>query len=148
MARDMGPPPPGPPQHSLPPPPMPQKPPEPEIDREKTCPLLLRVFPKLGGHHRLDDYQVRGQEPAEEVQMYTWADASLRELSDLVKEVQPAARRPNARLQFAFVYPDRRGRNVLRPVGDVHSSRPGPDDAKALRELGFQTGDFLDVAIY
>lgn len=40
-----------------------------------------------------------------------------RELSDLVKEVQPAARRPMARLSFAFVYPDRRGRNVMRQVG-------------------------------
>ena len=40
-----------------------------------------------------------------------------RELCDLVKEVQPAARRPQARLSFAFVYPDRRGRNVMRQVG-------------------------------
>lgn len=106
------------------------------------------MFPKLGGHHRLEEYQVRGQEPAEEVQMYTWTDATLRELTDLVKEVQPSARRPNARLNFAFVYPDRRGRNVMRPVGDVHSSRPGPCDHKSLKVLGFQTGDFLDVAIH
>jgi hypothetical protein len=40
-----------------------------------------------------------------------------RELSDLVKEVQPAARRPQARISFAFVYPDRRGKNVMRQVG-------------------------------
>lgn len=38
------------------------------------------------------------------------------ELCDLVKEVQPAARRPAARLSFAFVYPDRRGKNVMRQV--------------------------------
>ena len=48
--------------------------------------------------------------------IYTWADASLRELTTLVQEVQPAARRPSARIEFAFVYPDRKGRNVMRQV--------------------------------
>lgn len=32
-------------------------------------------------------------------------------------QVQPAAKRINARLEFAFVYPDKRGRNVMRMVG-------------------------------
>jgi Sin3 associated polypeptide p18 (SAP18) len=52
------------------------------------CPLLLRVFPKLGGHHRLEEFvRVRTAELDDEVQIYTWPDATLRELSDLVKEV-------------------------------------------------------------
>ena len=70
------------------------------------------------------------------------------ELCDLVKEVQPAARRPQARLSYAFVYPDRRGKNVMRQVGQVHASRFGEDDAKSLQQLNFQTGDYLSVAIY
>ena len=41
-----------------------------------------------GGHHNVTEYQVRGQEPKDEVQIYTWADATLRELTDLVKEVK------------------------------------------------------------
>lgn len=124
-------------------------PPEPQIDREKICPLLLRVFPKQGKHHDLEEYRVRNQEPKSEVQIYTWADATLRELTDLVKEVQPAAKRINARLEFAFVYPDKRGRNVMRPVGAAISGKPGmEDDKKSLKQLNFQTGDFLDVAIY
>lgn len=45
-------------------------------------------------------------------------DATLRELSDLVKEVKPAARGRMTRLSFAFVYPDKRGRNVMRQVGN------------------------------
>lgn len=40
-----------------------------------------------GGHHQLEEYRVRNQEPKSEVQIYTWADATLRELTDLVKEV-------------------------------------------------------------
>jgi histone deacetylase complex subunit SAP18 len=43
-------------------------------------------------------------------------DATLRELSDLIKEVKPAARMRSSRLSFAFVYPDKRGRNVMRQV--------------------------------
>eukprot|EP00275_Glaucocystis_incrassata_P001766 EC123906.1.p1 GENE.EC123906.1~~EC123906.1.p1 ORF type:complete len:133 (+),score=10.60 EC123906.1:129-527(+) len=119
-----------------------------EIDREKTCPLLLRVFAKVGGHHRVEDYAVRGKEPEDEVQIYTWPDATLRELTDLIKEVNMAARRREARLSFAFVYPDKRGNNVIRQVGMTHSSRKGEDDSKTLAELHFQTGDFLDVSIY
>lgn len=50
------------------------------------------------------------------MQVYTWPDATLRELTDLVKEVKSEARRTTAKFEFAFVYPDRRGRNVLRQV--------------------------------
>mmetsp|Transcript_16731 Transcript_16731/g.23078 ORF Transcript_16731/g.23078 Transcript_16731/m.23078 type:complete len:146 (+) Transcript_16731:108-545(+) len=121
-----------------------------EIDREKTCPLLLRVFPKVGGPHRVDEFAERGKEPKDEVQIYTWPDATLRELTDLMKEVRPEARKPQARLDFALVYPDRMGRNVFRRVGTVwsapHRGR-GEDDGKSLKSISFQTGDFLDVAI-
>lgn len=33
-------------------------------------------------------------------------------------------------------------------VGQVHSTRLGGDDSKSLKELNFQTGDYLSVAIY
>jgi len=32
----------------------------------------------------MDDFSVRGKEPKDEVQIYTWKDATLRELTDLV----------------------------------------------------------------
>ena len=67
-----------------------------------------------GAHHHLEEFAERGKEPKEEVQVYTWMDATLRELTELIQEVQPAARRQQARLEFALIYPDRRGRNVLR----------------------------------
>ncbi|KAF8379377.1 hypothetical protein HHK36_028811 [Tetracentron sinense] len=149
------------------------------VDREKTCPLLLRVFTKgcmhdqmhafllvsgkscalncglllnflqIGGHHTKEDFAVRGKEPKDEVQIYTWKDATLRELTDLVKEVASAARRRDAKLSFAFVYPDKNGRYVVRQVGMTHSYGNGRrlDDGKALAELSFQIGDYLDVAI-
>mmetsp|Transcript_883 Transcript_883/g.1377 ORF Transcript_883/g.1377 Transcript_883/m.1377 type:complete len:139 (+) Transcript_883:71-487(+) len=118
------------------------------IDREKVCPLLLRVFVKFGGHHRVEDYAIRGKEPDGEMQIYTWPDATLRELTELIKQVNREARRPTARLSFALVYPDKQGHNVLREIGHAHSTRKGEDDEKALGELHFQTGDFLDVAVF
>ncbi|OMO78711.1 Sin3 associated polypeptide p18 [Corchorus capsularis] len=129
-----------------PPPPRPRFEP---VDREKTCPLLLRVFTKIGSHHSSEDFAVRGKEPKDEVQIYTWKDATLRELTDLVKEVAPAARRRDARLSFAFVYPDKKGRFVMREVGMTFSygNARRVDDIKTLAELNFQIGDYLDVAI-
>ncbi|EYU32901.1 hypothetical protein ABFS83_03G068900 [Erythranthe nasuta] len=136
-----------------PPPPPAARPgmnrPEP-VDREKTCPLLLRVFTKVGGHHTDEDFAVRGKEPKDEVQIYTWLDATLRELTDLVKEVAPEARRRDAMLSFAFVYPDKRGRFVVREVGRTLSypnGRRADSGSKALGDLSFQIGDYLDVAI-
>lgn len=120
------------------------------------------LYTQEGGHHNVEEFEPRGKEPEDEVQMYTWMDATLRELTDLVKEVQSAARNPRARLQFALIYPDRQGKNVLKPVcgalvglkkaeahasythhyntqvGSVHASRHGPDDLKTLKTLGFQ----------
>ena len=47
------------------------------------------------------------------LQSHPWV--SLRDTGTFV-QVQPAAKRVNARLEFSFVYPDKRGRNVMRNV--------------------------------
>ncbi|KAL2902287.1 Histone deacetylase complex subunit SAP18 [Bienertia sinuspersici] len=119
------------------------------INLAATCPLLLRVFTKNGGHHTQEDFSVRGKEPKDEVQIYTWMDATLRELTDLVKEVSPAARRRDAKLSFAVVYPDKNGRMQVKKVGETFSNanKRRLDDNKALAEIYFQIGDYLDVSI-
>merc|ERR1711907_424370 len=119
------------------------------IDREKACPALLRVFIKLGSHHSPTEFTLRGKEPThDEVQIYTWPDATLRELTTLIKEVNDASRRRDARISFALVYPDKRGEPVVRQIGRVLSSKRTDEDAKSLRDHGFQCGDFLDVAVF
>ncbi|KAK1262093.1 Histone deacetylase complex subunit SAP18 [Acorus gramineus] len=123
------------------------RPPMEPVDREKTCPLLLRVFTKVGSHHAGEDFVVRGKEPKDEFQIYTWKDATLRELTALVKEVAPAARRREAKLSFAIVFPDKFGHFVVNPVGVAHGNWGKLDDGKALGELNFEVGDYLDVAI-
>jgi len=43
-----------------------------------------------GAHHTVEDFSIRGKEPKDEVQIYTWRDATLRELTDLVMIVLSA----------------------------------------------------------
>jgi histone deacetylase complex subunit SAP18 len=50
------------------------------------------------------------------VQIYTWKNATLKELCALIQGVRPSARKKDARISFAFVYPDKHGKNVLRHV--------------------------------
>lgn len=82
------------------------------LDREKTCPFLLRVFCSTSRHNPMQDYakgqsatlqaardfpkvahltlfiSLTGKTPANELQIYTWKDATLKELTSLVKEVR------------------------------------------------------------
>ena len=44
-------------------------------------------WPQIGAHHGVFDYARRNNYPKGEVAVYTWQDASLRELTELVKEV-------------------------------------------------------------
>jgi len=122
------------------------------VDREKTCPLLLRVYTKRDGFHKPEEFEPRRRETLQrdETLIYTWKDATLRELTDLVKQVDKAATFKGARVSLAFVYPDKSGHMVQREVGQCFCDerRTGPDDAKTLDELHFETGDYLDAAIF
>ncbi|KAM6144775.1 histone deacetylase complex subunit SAP18 isoform 2-T2 [Phoenicopterus ruber ruber] len=99
-----------------------KKEPEKPIDREKTCPLLLRVFTTNNGrHHRMDEFS-RGNVPSSELQIYTWMDATLKELTSLVKEVYPEARKKGTHFNFAIVFTDlkRPGYRVARGARADH----------------------------
>lgn len=52
-----------------------------EINRETICPFLLRVFYREDDYNSLDDFN-KGIFPTDrELHIYTWMDASLREIS-------------------------------------------------------------------
>ncbi|CAN7116114.1 unnamed protein product [Brassica rapa subsp. narinosa] len=76
--------------------------------------------------------------------------STLGKMPIFVKEVSVAARRRDAILSFAFAYPDKNGRFIVRHVGQTMSypNRKHPDDSKTLADLHFEIGDYLDVAIY
>ncbi|OXA65122.1 histone deacetylase complex subunit SAP18 [Folsomia candida] len=117
-----------------------------KIDREKTCPLLLRVFCSTGRHNSPMDY-TNGNTPANELQIYTWLDATLKEIAGLVKEVNPDARRHGTVFDFSLVYPDKYRGYRSRPVSTIVSGQKNPDDNKTLTQIRFTIGDYLDISI-
>jgi hypothetical protein len=65
--------------------------------------------------------------PNNEVQIYTWPDASIREITDLLKDVIVPAQMKQRSSQFeiSLVYPDRNGDHKLRQViSNVFLLRP------------------------
>lgn len=79
---------------------------------------------------------------------YTWKDATLKELAQLLTDAVDQANNNQAQISFSIVYPNKEGKFVLRHIGQVYSSKTGPDDEKTLEELGYFIGDFMDVSIY
>merc|ERR1712018_321886 len=126
-----------------------------EIDREKVCPLLLRVFCANSRHNNLTDYN-RGKVPPNELQIYTWMDASLKELMSLVREVNPESRKKGTYFDFAIISPAMGRGNyqngqtchyVSRDIGTTVSGTKGLDDNKTLAQARFVIGDYIDIAI-
>ena len=67
---------------------------------------------------------------------------------DLVKEVNPDARRKGTCFDFAIVFPNfGRGVYTLKEIGTTYAGQKGQDDSISLQSKKFQIGDFLDIAI-
>eukprot|EP00042_Codosiga_hollandica_P026298 m.123256 g.123256 ORF g.123256 m.123256 type:complete len:187 (+) comp52152_c0_seq1:60-620(+) len=115
------------------------------VNREKVCPFLLRIFYSYHGHHLIDDY--RTTPPAQEIQVYTWLDASLSEITTLIKEVNEQARKRGTKISFKTVYRDRRGFLAMKELGIVVNGDKTPDEKSTLQLSKFQIGDYLDVDI-
>jgi histone deacetylase complex subunit SAP18 len=79
-------------------------------------------------------------------------DATLKELTGLVREVNPEARRRGTFFDFAVVFPGggRGGGGGFfntRDIGTTVSGQKGPDDTKTLKDCRFIIGDYLDIAV-
>lgn len=75
-------------------------------------------------------------------------DATLKELTSLVKEVNPDARRKGTFFDFSIVYPDSRSPTYrMREIGTTCSGHRGADDAVSLASKKFVIGDYIDIAI-
>ncbi|KAG2182296.1 hypothetical protein INT43_007223 [Umbelopsis isabellina] len=122
------------------------------VDREKDCPFLLRLFCKSGGHHSGNDFDLKRVPSKDELQLYTWQDATLEEIAQLIMDVYPEAQLPDARLSFRLVYLDsQRARYTFKDIGRVAVNPKAAnqtDHQKTLDSARFMIGDYLDVAIY
>ena len=75
-------------------------------------------------------------------------DATLKELTSLVKEVNIEARQKGTFFDFAIIFPDSRSPSYrMREIGSTCSGRKGQDDTVTLASKDFEIGDYLDIAI-
>ncbi|KAJ3479581.1 hypothetical protein NLI96_g8970 [Meripilus lineatus] len=116
----------------------------PIVDREKTAPFLIRTFLKIGAFHRLAQFEEGPLPIADEQQIFTWKDATLREVLTTLRTTAPNTpeyRHPLARYTFRAIYADatNRGRIAQKDLGTVYSrdilGEPGTLDTPAARLL-------------
>jgi histone deacetylase complex subunit SAP18 len=93
-----------------------------EVNRAKTCPFLLRCFWKLHRNNSINSYRNAGNGvvPNQEVQIYTWMDATLRELCDILKNVVPGLDDPNTCILFSLIFVDANGNVGMKQVTFLH----------------------------
>jgi len=138
----------------------------PSIDRKKTCPFMIKMYCRINGHHRLEEFSPPRFPIDDEMIVYTWKDASLKELSLLVREVLGQSELPggvkgnDANLKFSFnlLYPDVRkpATFTTKPLGwafeggeaEAQAHQLIDSSLKTLDSLRFMPGDFIDVAIF
>jgi hypothetical protein len=96
----------------------------------------------------MEEFEAERPPEEDEIQIYTWRDATLRELSSLIKEVYPQARHQDVRFAFRLVYADLRGRFLGRDLGMIFNRRHGRDDDRTLESARFFIGDYVDVALF
>jgi hypothetical protein len=75
-------------------------------------------------------------------------DATLGELTQLIKEVNPDSRRRGTQFSFSIVSADEtHNRYYLADIGKTENGQRRSDDQLQLANKRFRVGDYLDVAI-
>ena len=116
-----------------------------KIDREKTCPFLLRVFLQHGRHNRPEKFECIRD--LEQVLVHTWKDATLLELLGLISEKYPEAL--TSKCSFRLVYLNKLRREFeYKEVGCFSVGNPGRDATRTLDDIRFIIGDYIDIALY
>ncbi|KAH6879960.1 Sin3 associated polypeptide p18-domain-containing protein, partial [Coprinopsis sp. MPI-PUGE-AT-0042] len=79
----------------------------------QTTPFLIRAFAKVGGFHRLNVFEDGALPTADEHQVFTWKDATLRELLTTLRDTSSPSslafaelKHPLARFSFKALYAD------------------------------------------
>jgi histone deacetylase complex subunit SAP18 len=118
-----------------------------EINREKICPFLVKVYYRENEFNNLDDFN-NGLFPTNrELYIYTWMDASLRELTILIKDAIDLIKRKDATLNFSFVFPDNKGKLQRKEIGIVYTNKKSTEENKTLQQLKYTIGDLIDISI-
>lgn len=120
------------------------------VDREKTCPFLLRVFYKINGNNPLSLFS--GDKFPTELDIYTWEDANLKELTKFIHDaLKGTVLGMYDYYKFSRIHHDENGTLLSDEIGNVvindKRSRLNKNIKKSLKDIGFQIGDFFDINI-
>ena len=120
------------------------------VNREKTCPFLLRVFYKINGNNSLYDFE--GEKFPRELDIYTWEDANLKELAKFIHDAfKDTVYEMYDLYEFWRIYYDSKGTFVRDKIGNVvindKKSKLNENIKTSLKDMGFQIGDFFDINI-
>ena len=120
------------------------------VDREKTCPFLLRIFYKVNSFNSLNLFS-NGKFPSE-LNIYTWEDADLEELAKFIHlALKETVLGVYDFYKYSRIYYDFKGTLLRDEVGKVvinnKSSKLNENTKKTLKEIGFQIGDYFDINI-
>ncbi|SPJ09606.1 sin3 associated polypeptide p18-like protein, putative, partial [Plasmodium sp. DRC-Itaito] len=117
------------------------------INREKTCPFLLRLFYKVDKEYNVDDMDIllTKDNNSNELQIYAWIDITMREIVTLVKDFYKDSRQRNAQWVFkVFSYEKKK----LTFLSKVHSTIYNyKEDNKTLLSLNYEIGDIILLSI-
>ncbi|KAK6539882.1 hypothetical protein TWF694_008719 [Orbilia ellipsospora] len=130
-----------------------------KVDRHLTTPFLLKVFYKVNSFHRLDDFRSTSQ-PSSLVEVYTWKDCTLSELTTLLLSALPALASGATKCSFRLIYADTKSNrytsqelgNISLPLAGTSTNGTsgtsgGGADKLSLDEARFVVGDWIDVAV-
>ena len=82
-----------------------------------------------------------------ETHIYTWLNATLRELYNACKTAIPAANRKDSRVVFFHIYQDTSGRFKKKSIAHLHSVKRSKMEEWTLSSLRFEIGDMLEINI-
>lgn len=120
------------------------------VDRTTTTPFLIRIFSNHGGFHRLDEFD-HDIQPRDEINLYSWKDATLGELTTLLaKELVGDSKRGLSSFRFSYrlIFGDaNRGRYLTKDLGTVSLHDKSADSGKTLDDARFIIGDWIAIAV-
>lgn len=129
--------------------------------------MLIRMFCREGGFHSSENFVSKSKLPLDdELTIYSWKDATLKELTSLIKEVHPEARSFELKFLFRFYHQDsinlgrkdihfkdfgivmNSGKKVFTKFYRISKELENiPDEDRNLYDASFIQGDYIDVAI-
>ncbi|SCM24830.1 histone deacetylase complex subunit SAP18, putative [Plasmodium chabaudi chabaudi] len=117
------------------------------INREKTCPFLLRLFYKTNVEYiSIDDIDLnKSGVNNNELQIYAWIDITMREIVTLVKDFYKEGRKRNAQWIFNGYSCEKQKINFLSKVHSIKHNYK--EDNKTLLSLNYEIGDIILLSI-